>query len=127
MSDDLASGVTTICARFGVAPLFVGAAQITSGSGKADVALRKYQLCAFSNTGGRHPIFGVYAYDPVRHRAKDTVIVSQDTPIGAYAPYWDSGHFNDAAIVWPDYPQFDTYEKRKAFFAGTNIRIGRVY
>jgi hypothetical protein len=117
-NSDMARGVTTVGIRDGVAPLFIGAAQIVADSAPAKALFAKYELAALEADG-------VAKFVPGTHNASQAVVVSQPiTVIGQAAPYWNEGYFNHEAIVWPAGIALDTYVERKAFFTGTNLRVG---
>ena len=116
---DLAKGVDIVATRAGVAPLFIGAAQICADSAPSLVAsIKKYELVALTPTGITTFVVGT-------HSADQAVIASQPiTKIGQACPYWNEGHFNDAAIAWPVNAALDSLAKRKAFLNGTNLKVG---
>lgn len=116
---DLAKTPTTVITRGGVAPLFIGAAQVCADSAPSKVAaIQKYQLIALEADGVTTFVVGT-------HNASQAVIASQPiTKIGQAVPYWNEGEFNNAAIIWPADASLDTLAKRKAFLNGTNLKVG---
>jgi hypothetical protein len=124
---DLASGRTTIGTRTGVQPLWAGEAPIMSDSAPGNALFAKYELAALDTTAAS-PTFGkVVKFVPGTHNATQAVVVQQPiTAVGQQVPYWSAGYFNHAALVWPAGVTLDTYPERKAFFTGTQIRVGHV-
>jgi hypothetical protein len=83
-------------------------------------SIAKYQVVALVATGVTTFVVGT-------HTAAQAVIAAQPvTAIGQACPYFNAGKFNHAALVWPADASIDTYAERKAFFAGTTIKIGRI-
>lgn len=105
--------------RGGVAPLFIGAAQICADSAPSLVAaIQKYELVALTDTGLTTFLVGT-------HNASQAVIASQPcSAINQQIPYWNEGAFNNDAIVWPIDATLDNLAKRKAFLNGTNLKVG---
>lgn len=115
--NDLASGVDVV-GTYTPEQLFAGEADITTGQSVAvSATIAKYQVCVLLATGLSTDFTGVTTGDKC-------VIAAQPATTGQAVPYYLSGYFNHAALVWP--AAQDTLAKRKAFFAGTPIHVGSV-
>lgn len=100
--------------------LFAGDAPIHTDAGISAGDISKYEvvkrtagvtLTRTANTGS--------------DTGKDYVIAAQPAVgVGVNVPYFDGGHFNHAALVWP--ANLSTLALRKAFFQGTPIFIGKI-
>lgn len=110
--------------------IFAGEAPIVTGNAVALADLDKYQVVLLTATGlsetwdwdgsGTIGTAGV-VLPPVGTNA---VITAQAGLSGASVPYFSSGHFNHALLVWP--AALDTLAKRKAFFASSPIQVGEI-
>lgn len=123
---DLASG-GTIHGPYTPSHLFAGDAPITTGNAPALTAVDKYQVVVLTATGLSETFDFVGDMDPalvLPTQGINCVITAQAAGAGADCPYFSGGYFNHAALSWP--AQLDTYAKRKAFFAGSNIQIGEI-
>jgi len=116
--NDLAG--SELVASFSPEQLYAGEAPIITGYATATSDISKYEVvkrAAGADTVAR--VANVGSDD-----AKDYVIAAQPTANGKACPYFDAGFFNHAVLVWP--ADLDTLAKRKAFFRGTTIRVGRI-
>lgn len=127
--NDLASG-GTVHGPQTVEQLFAGDAPITTGESVAITAVDKYQVVVLTAAG----LSEVFDFDgsgaiatpgvvlPVQ--GINCVITAQAAGIGGNCPYYSGGYFNHALLTWP--AELDTLAKRKAFFAGSDIKIGEL-
>lgn len=126
---DLASG-GTIHGPFTPSHLFAGDAPITTGNAPALTAVDKYQVVVLTATG----LSETFDFDgsgaigtagvALPTQGINCVITAQAAGAGDNCPYFSGGYFNHAALSWP--AELDTFAKRKAFFAGSNIQIGEI-
>lgn len=110
--------------------LFAGDAPIVTGHSVAAVDIDKYEVCVLTASG----LTNVFDMDGsgaiatpgvvLPHQGTNCVIAAQSALSGDNCPYFSSGFFNHAMLVWPS--ALDTLAKRKAFFAGTSIQVGEI-
>lgn len=100
----------------GEAPIITDAAVAAAGTDD----IQKYEVLALDADGLRRPV--LTGEDADTGRA--CVIAAQPAGAGQDVPYFAGGKFNHEVLVWP--AELDTYEKRRAFFHGTDIHIGRI-
>ena len=115
-NSDIAGGRTVLGA---IAPvqLFAGESKITTTDYVTTIAVTKYQVCSVDGTGQ------VVAFNA---SLGNIVIASQDNAVtGDAMAFFDGGHFNHEALVWPG--TLTTYAQRRAV-VGPNgtIKIGRL-
>ena len=115
----LATGRTVVGTRGGVAPLFIGAAQVIADSAPALADFALYEIGHLKADGS-----GIEKFVVGTSEAARAVIVSVPVLTGQQCPYWNEGYFNHEALVWPAGTALDTYVERKSFFTGTPIRVG---
>jgi hypothetical protein len=117
--NDLASG--DLVGTYTPELLFAGDEPPKTDAAPSLVAsIAKYEVVALTATGVTTFVVGT-------HTAAQAVIAAQPcTAIGRQVPYFNAGKFNHAALVWPNNVAVDTYAERRAFFAGTTIKIGRI-
>ncbi len=110
--------------------IFAGEAPIVTGNSVALADLDKYQVVLLTPTGlsetfdwdGSGSIGTAGVTLPAQ--GINAVITAQAAVTGQNVPYFSSGHFNHALLVWP--AELDTLAKRKAFFASTSIQVGEI-
>ncbi len=99
---------------------FAGEAPIITDSAAALAAIVQYEACALTPTG-------ITPYVDATH-TKDQLVIAGNAAAAAGAGYrvgyYTSGKFNHEVVTWP--AEYDTWLKRKAFVAGTNINIGHL-
>lgn len=130
MANDLAAGGVEH-GPMTISQLFAGEAPIVTGHSVALADLDKYQVVVLTATGlsetfdfdGSGTIGTAGVVLPVQ--GINCVITAQAATTGQNVPYFSSGCFNHAALVWPT--ELDTLAKRKAFFAGTPIQIDSIH
>lgn len=99
--------------------LFAGEAPVVTDSAPALAAITKYQLIALTATGVTPFVVGT-------HTAAQACIAAQPAASGAKCPFFKAGYFNHAVIGWPANVALDSYEKRRAYFIGTMVQIGKI-
>lgn len=127
MANDLAAG-GVVHGPMTITQLFAGEAPIGTNHSVALADLDKYQVVVLTPTGLSETFDLVGDMDPalvLPTQGINCVITAQPALTGQNCPYYTSGHFNHAALVWP--AALDTLAKRKAFFAGTPIQIGSIH
>lgn len=110
--------------------LYAGDAPIVSGHAAAAVDIDKYEVCVLTAAG----LTNVFDFDGsgtigtpgvvLPAQGSNCVIAAQAALTGGNCPYFSSGFFNHAMLVWP--AALDTLAKRQAFFAGTPIQVGAI-
>lgn len=125
--NDLAKGVDIVGTQT-VEQLFAGDAPITTGQAVAITAVDKYQVVVLTASG----LSETFDFDgsgtigtpgvTLPTQGINCVITAQAAGAGANCPFYSGGYFNHAALSWP--AELDTLAKRKAFFAGSDIKIG---
>lgn len=101
--------------------LFAGEAEIVTGSYPVGADLSQYQVFAVNAAGAAVPVAPA-ANDGTQIAVGVTAQAA--TVAQGNVPVYESGHFNHEALVWP--AAWDTYAERKAAFARTTIKIGRL-
>jgi len=99
---------------------FVGDRPISNDSAvMATAACVQYQVLALLSDGTVVPFVNG------TNTPSQAVISAIGGNVGARVPYYDAGHFNHEALVWPA-GLAATLNARKAFFNGTPIKVGHV-
>lgn len=113
--NDIAGGRTVLGSSTPV-QLYAGESPITTTDYLLKVDVVKYQVCSVDATGG------IVAFDA---SLGNVVIASQPALTGDTIAFFDGGHFNHEALVWPD--TLTTYAQRRAV-VGPNgtVKIGRL-
>lgn len=127
MANDLAAGGVEH-GPMTISQLYAGEAPIVTGHSVALADLDKYQVVVLTATGLSETFDFVGDMDPalvLPTQGINCVITAQAATTGQNVPYFSSGCFNHAALVWPT--ELDTLAKRKAFFAGTPIQIDSIH
>lgn len=98
-----------------------GVVPVTDSAKSAVASAKQYEIMALLPAGT------LTTFIAGTHTAQQCVVAAQAVnSVGQDVPYWDQGKFNHEALVWPTGSSFDTYIERKAFFTGTNIRVGHL-
>lgn len=116
--NDLASGA--LVGTMTTEQLYAGDAPVTTDSAVSTALFAKYEVAALLSTG-------LAKFVPGTHTADQAVITAQPiTTIGQMTPYFKSGCFNHAILVWPVGTALDTYAERKAFFGNRALTVGKI-
>lgn len=127
MVNDLAGG--GLVGQYSPELLYAGEAPIVTDAAPSLVDdIEKYEVVVLTDTGIRKlDLDGDSGAEPPvpGDTAAQCVIAAQPVAsTGHQVPYFAAGKFNHEVLVWPE--ALDTYEKRKAFFNGTDIHIGHI-
>lgn len=110
--------------------LYAGSSDITTDAAPliGTIDVDKYEIVVLTAAGIRKFIDADpdAIPDPIEGDVAASCVIAAQPVSGAGAdcPYFSAGKFNHAALVWP--ASLDTYAKRKAFFQGTPIHIGKI-
>lgn len=96
--------------------LFAGEAEVITDSAPALAAVTKYQVLALTNTGVTPFVAGT-------HTGQQAVISAVDqATVGGTVPYYQSGRFIAAALIWP--ATINTLALQKALLIGSGLSLG---
>ena len=100
--------------------LFAGESPIVTGNAVAATAIVKHAVCVLLADGT------ISNATSALTTGDKCVIAAQPASIGQNVPYFSGGHFNHAQLTnWPT--AMDTLAERKAFFMGTDIKVGSIH
>ena len=97
--------------------LIIGESPVVTGYAPALANVTQYQVLVLTATGLSTDFTGVTSGDKC-------VIAAQPGVSGASVPYFSAGTFNHALLGWP--AAQDTFAKRRQFFMGTPITVGKL-
>ena len=118
MANDLAAGGVEH-GPYNPELLYAGEAPIVSGNAVAATAIVKHAVCVLLADGT------ISNATAALTTGDKCVIAAQPAAIGQSVPYFSGGFFNHAQLtIWPT--AMDTLVKRKAFFMGTDIKVGSI-
>jgi hypothetical protein len=117
--NDLAGGVD-IAASYTPEQIFAGDYDVRTNSGVAAAAIQKYQLIAVLADSTITPFVGG------THTVEQAAVAAQPIASGKSGPYFTSGCFNHAMIVWPAGATFDSFAKRKGAFVNRPLTFDMI-
>ena len=117
--NDLAGGVD-IAASYTPEQIFAGDYDVRTNNGVAAAAIQKYQLIAVLADSTITPFVAG------THNVEQAAVAAQPIASGKSGPYFTSGCFNHAMIVWPAGATFDSFAKRKGAFVNRPLTFDMI-